>query len=86
MKLPGNLLFACRGPLLTSLEVGGAVSSSLFGALLGSVGAFFVGDKIGRKKELLLAAALYGEQKSICLNLIPFYQHICALRNPLMRF
>ena len=36
------------------------MSLSLFGALLGSVGAFFVGDKLGRKKELLLAAGLYG--------------------------
>lgn len=36
------------------------MSSSLLGALMGSIGAFFVGDKLGRKKELFLAAGLYG--------------------------
>ncbi|GMH43402.1 hypothetical protein BSKO_11324 [Bryopsis sp. KO-2023] len=48
------------GPALSDFQVGSVVSSSLFGALVGSVGAFFVGDKLGRKKELLLAAGLYG--------------------------
>lgn len=35
------------------------VSSSLFGALVSSVAAFFVGDNLGRRREILLAAVLY---------------------------
>ncbi|KAL6784490.1 hypothetical protein ACKKBF_B02020 [Auxenochlorella protothecoides x Auxenochlorella symbiontica] len=42
-------------PLLTGL----VVSSSLGGALLGSAAAFVVGDRLGRRGELLLAAGLY---------------------------
>ena len=45
---------------LTSFQSGLVVSSSLGGALVGSVGAFVFGDKLGRRKELLLAATLYG--------------------------
>ncbi|KAK9818055.1 hypothetical protein WJX72_006373 [[Myrmecia] bisecta] len=45
---------------LTSFQSGAVVSSSLLGALLGSAAAFVVGDKLGRKRELLLAAVLYG--------------------------
>lgn len=44
------------------------MSSSLFGALSGSVGAFFVGDKLGRKKELFLAASLYGNYMSCSIK------------------
>ena len=36
------------------------VSASLLGALAGSAAAFVVGDKLGRKRELQLGAALYG--------------------------
>ena len=46
---------------LTSFQSGLVVSSSLFGALAGSAAAFVVGDPLGRKRELLLAAALYSE-------------------------
>ena len=38
------------------------VSASLLGALAGSAAAFVVGDKLGRKRELQLGAALYGAQ------------------------
>ena len=46
---------------LDSFQSGLVVSSSLFGALAGSSAAFVVGDKLGRRRELLLAAVLYGE-------------------------
>ncbi len=45
---------------LSPFKSGLVVSSSLFGALAGSVGAFFLGDKLGRRRELMLAACLYG--------------------------
>lgn len=45
---------------LSPLQSGLIVSLSLAGALLGSLGALVYGDKIGRKKELLLGSALYG--------------------------
>ena len=44
---------------LTPLQSGLVVSSSLAGALISSVAAFFVGDEIGRRKEILLASGLY---------------------------
>lgn len=44
---------------LSSFQSGLVVSLSLFGALAGSAAAFVVGDPIGRRKELLLAATLY---------------------------
>ena len=44
---------------LSTLQSGLVVSSSLFGALISSVAAFFVGDILGRRKEILLAAILY---------------------------
>ena len=61
MLLPGLLCVACRYQL-SSFQSGLVVSTSLFGALAGSAAAFVVGDKLGRKRELLLAATLYGEQ------------------------
>jgi len=48
------------GPALTPLASGAVVSSSLAGALLGSTITLILGDKLGRKQEILLAAALYG--------------------------
>lgn len=45
---------------LSPFQAGLVVSSSLFGALAGSVGAFFLGDKLGRRRELMLGACLYG--------------------------
>ncbi|KAK9787605.1 hypothetical protein WJX73_003758 [Symbiochloris irregularis] len=48
------------GSTLSSFESGLVVSSSLFGALAGSAAALWVGDALGRKRELLLAAACYG--------------------------
>lgn len=46
---------------LSSFQSGAVVSSSLLGALAGSAAAFVVGDKLGRKRELILAAILYGD-------------------------
>jgi len=46
---------------INSFQSGLIVSASLFGALAGSSAAFVVGDKLGRRRELLLAAALYGK-------------------------
>lgn len=45
---------------LNSFQSGFVVSSSLLGALAGSAAAFVVGDKLGRKREILLGAVLYG--------------------------
>ena len=58
---------SCRYDL-TSFQSGLVVSSSLFGALAGSAAAFVVGDPLGRKRELLLAAALYSEPHNEQLN------------------
>ena len=44
---------------LTPLQSGAVVSASLAGALAGSAAAFTLGDKIGRKGELVAAGALY---------------------------
>ena len=49
----------CRGTLNT-LQSGIVTSASLLGAVIGSAIAIFLRDKIGRKFELLLAAACYG--------------------------
>ncbi len=48
------------GSFAHALQSGLVVSLSLGGALVGSAAALVWGDKLGRKKELLLAAALYG--------------------------
>lgn len=55
---------------LTALQSGLVVSLSLAGALLGSGAAFFFGDKLGRKKELMAAAGLYAGS-SLLLPLAP---------------
>ena len=76
---------------LDSFQSGLVVSSSLFGALAGSSAAFVVGDKLGRRRELMLAAVLYGElpfrsqspSKQVNDNLTgcyrPFSCHIACL-------
>jgi MFS family permease len=48
------------GTALTSLQSGFVVSSSLAGAVAGSALALTAGERIGRRAELLVAAALYG--------------------------
>ena len=48
------------GTGLDPLTVGLVVSSSLMGALAGSVGVLLQGDRLGRRTELLAAAGLYG--------------------------
>lgn len=45
---------------LSAFQSGLVVSLSLFGALLGSGAALLYGDKLGRRRELLGASALYG--------------------------
>lgn len=52
---------------LDSFQSGLVVSLSLFGALAGSAAAFVVGDPLGRKKELLLAALLYCELLALAM-------------------
>ncbi len=47
---------------LTPLLVGAVVSSSLMGALAGSIAILLQGDKLGRRQELLGAAGLYGRK------------------------
>ncbi|XP_002992213.2 D-xylose-proton symporter-like 2 [Selaginella moellendorffii] len=44
---------------LTSIQTGLVVSGSLYGALLGSILAYNVADRLGRRKELISAAAIY---------------------------
>ena len=45
---------------MSPFQSGMVVSASLLGALAGSGAAFVFGDRLGRRKELLLASALYG--------------------------
>ena len=44
-----------------TVQSGIATSTSLLGAMLGSVLTFAAKDKLGRKTELLIAACLYGK-------------------------
>ena len=82
MLLPSLLCLACRYQL-SSFQSGLVVSTSLFGALAGSAAAFVVGDKLGRKRELLLAATLYGEQESGALSgTDPAHLHLSARALP----
>ena len=63
---------------LSPLQSGLAVSSSLLGALAGSAGAFAFGEKLGRRRELLLAAACYGrpnKQMNRSINIANFFGH-----------
>jgi len=57
----------CRGQL-SLLTSGIVTSASLFGALLGSFAAFLLKDRVGRKTELLFAAAAYGEAEQPILG------------------
>ena len=67
--LKGWSCVQCRYSLSPFLS-GLVVSSSLFGALAGSVGAFIIGDKLGRRRELMLAACLYGEPLCMSAHLL----------------
>jgi len=53
------LLFLRRQFSLSNLETEVAASSLLLGCLLGAAGASLIGDRIGRRKSLLLAAILF---------------------------
>jgi SP family arabinose:H+ symporter-like MFS transporter len=55
----GVLLFLQRQFALTSGETEVAASALLLGCLLGAAGASLVGDRIGRRKSLLLSAVLF---------------------------
>ena len=55
----GVLLFLQRQFSLTNLQTEVAASALLLGCLLGAAGASLVGDRIGRRKSLLLAAVLF---------------------------
>jgi len=59
-SMTSNVLSGTDWYNLSSLESGLFVSGSLFGALVASALALVYGDKLGRKRELLLAALLYG--------------------------
>jgi sugar porter (SP) family MFS transporter len=53
------LLFLRRQLSLSNIETEVAASALLLGCLLGAAGASLVGDRIGRRKSLLLAAILF---------------------------
>jgi MFS transporter, SP family, arabinose:H+ symporter len=55
----GVLLFLRRQFALSNLATEVAASSLLLGCLVGAAGASLVGDRIGRRKSLLLAAVLF---------------------------
>src|ERR1700739_2674018 len=55
----GVLLFMQRQFALTSVETEVAASALLLGCLFGAAGASLVGDRIGRRKSLLLAAVVF---------------------------
>ncbi|HUY81682.1 MAG TPA: sugar porter family MFS transporter [Acidobacteriaceae bacterium] len=55
----GVLLFLQRQLSLTNVETEIAASALLLGCLLGAAGASLIGDRIGRRKSLLLAAVLF---------------------------
>lgn len=55
----GVLLFLQRQFSLSNVETEVAASALLLGCLLGAAGASLVGDRLGRRKSLLLAAVLF---------------------------
>jgi sugar porter (SP) family MFS transporter len=55
----GVLLFLQRQFALTNVETEIAASALLLGCLFGAAGASLAGDRIGRRKSLLLAAVLF---------------------------
>ncbi len=56
----GVLLFLQRQFTLSSLETEVAASALLLGCLFGAAGASLVGDRIGRRRSLIIAALLFG--------------------------
>lgn len=64
---------------LSPFQSGAVVSASLIGALIGSGAAFVWGNAIGRRKELLLAAALYGMHLScrlLCVSSLIYCRQV----------
>src|SRR6185437_15451522 len=55
----GVLLFLRREFSLTNMETEMAASALLLGCLLGAAGASLIGDRIGRRRSLLLSATLF---------------------------
>lgn len=56
----GVLLFLRRQFSLSNVETEVAASALLLGCLLGAAGASLIGDRIGRRRSLLLSATLFG--------------------------
>ena len=55
----GVLLFLRRQFSLNNIETEVAASALLLGCLLGAAGASLIGDRIGRRKSLLISAILF---------------------------
>ncbi|HET8637608.1 MAG TPA: MFS transporter, partial [Acidobacteriaceae bacterium] len=55
----GVLLFLRRQFSLNNIETEVAASALLLGCLLGAAGASLIGDRIGRRKSLLISAVLF---------------------------
>ena len=51
---------SCIRGQLSVLASGVVTSSSLFGALLGSIATFLLKDRIGRRSEMFISASAYG--------------------------
>ena len=56
-----------RGQLST-LTSGITTSASLFGAMLGSLAAFLLKDRVGRRTELFFSATAYGAVHCPCTS------------------
>ncbi|KAG9144454.1 hypothetical protein Leryth_014497 [Lithospermum erythrorhizon] len=51
---------------LSAVQLGLVVSGSLYGALIGSLLVYPIADFLGRRRELIIAAVLYGLGGSLC--------------------
>ena len=67
----GVLLFLQRQFALTSMETEMAASALLLGCLFGAAGASLAGDRIGRRKSLMMAALLLGPPPWVRLWPVP---------------
>lgn len=64
---------------LTTLQSGLVVSMSLLGGLFGSLVTLAAGNRLGRRTELLAAAALYGASCKTCIPDTLSVEVVCAL-------
>lgn len=58
--ISGAMIFLKKEFALNPTQLGFATASALIGCMLGSVVAAWLGDRLGRKKTLVIAAALFG--------------------------